>query len=68
MPEMDVGDVIDISQEIEKHIEVEAEMIKRLESMLKKSSDDRISVILGYMLSDERRHHSILKRIFDQFI
>ena len=68
MPEMDVGDVIDISQAIEEHIEVEVEMIKRLESMLKKSSDDRISVILGYMLSDERRHHSILKRIVDQFI
>ena len=67
LPEMDVGDVIEVSQAIEEHIKVEAEMIKSLESMMEKSLDDRTRIILRYMLSDERRHHSILKRIVNLF-
>jgi rubrerythrin len=66
--EMDVGDVIDLSHVLEEHIEVEVKMIKYLESIMNTSQDDRTRVILGYMLSDERRHHSILKRILEQFI
>ena len=66
--EMDVGDVIDLAQALEEHIDVEAKMIQALEAMVNTSPDDRTRVILGYMLSDERRHHSILKRILEHFI
>ena len=38
-----------IYQAIEEHIEVEAVMIKRLKSILKKSHEDSPNVILGYM-------------------
>ncbi|UCH02733.1 MAG: hypothetical protein JSV20_02810 [Candidatus Bathyarchaeota archaeon] len=63
IPEMDVGDAIDMAQAIEEHIEAEAEMIKRLEAMLLKTEDDRSKGILNYMLTDERRHHNALKKM-----
>ena len=62
---MYVGDVIDMSQALEEHVKVEVKMIKRLESMKEKTLDDRISAILCYMLSEERRHHNTLKRMVD---
>jgi len=66
-PEIDVGDAIDMAQAIEEHVEVEAEMIKRLESMLTKTEDERTKGILNHMLSDERRHHNVLKRMANLF-
>ena len=57
-----------IYQAIKEHIEVKAVIIKRLKSILKKSHEDSPRVILGYMLSDEPRHHSIFKKIVDHLI
>ena len=64
--EMDVGAVIDLVHAIEEHLEVEAVMIQRLETMQTQSQDERTRLILGYMLSDERRHHSILTRLLER--
>lgn len=61
--EMDVGEAVDMSQAIEEHMKSEEEMIKRLESMLGKTEDEKTRAVLGYMLSDERLHHNTLKRM-----
>ena len=65
--EMDVGEAIDMSQAIEEHIKSEAKMIKRLESMIGKTEDEKLRAVLDYMLSDERRHHNTLKRMAQLF-
>jgi len=62
-PETDVGDAIDTLQAVEEHIQAEAEMMKRLETMLKMPLDNRTRSVLNQMLSDERRHHEALKEI-----
>jgi rubrerythrin len=67
LPEMDVGDIIDVYQALEEYIKTEEEMIKRLESMLTKTLDGRTNAILRYLLADERRHHNTLKRMADLF-
>ena len=64
---MYVGDVIDMSQALEEHVKVEVKMIKRLESMMEQTLDDRTHAILLYMLSDERRHHNTLITMLDLF-
>lgn len=34
-----------------------------MEDILAQALDDRVRAILGYMLQDERRHHSALQRL-----
>ena len=43
-------------------------MIDRLKSLLEGIEDNRIKSVLNYILLDERRHHSMLKRFFDLLI
>jgi len=59
----DMATALKMSQAIKQHIRVEADMIKRLESMLEKVEDDRVADILRYILEDERRHHTVLTRM-----
>ena len=61
--DMDMGDAVSLHQDIKQHVRVEEEMIKWIEDMLEKVTDDRMKAILGYLLSDERRHHSSLKEL-----
>lgn len=65
--EMDVGEGIDMTEAIDEHIEVESEMIKQIESMLENVEDDKVRVVLQYILEEEHRHHSTLQRMADLF-
>lgn len=65
--ELDVGESVNMLQAVEEHIKVEEEMINRLEAMLKQPLDGWTRAILTNMLSDERRHHSILQGMSDLF-
>ena len=65
--ELDVENAIEVYQAIEEHLEVEAEMLNHLKSLLGKADDSRSKAIINYMLSDERRHHNTLKRMADLF-
>ena len=58
-----VEDVLDLANTIEEHVKVEKTMIKRLESILGHVAKSRVRGILKHMLSDERRHHALLKRL-----
>ncbi|MGQ9679719.1 MAG: ferritin family protein [Candidatus Bathyarchaeia archaeon] len=58
--DVDMATANEMTQTIKQHIRIEAEMIQRLEEMLKMVKDDRIEAILRYMLADEHRHHDTL--------
>ena len=55
-----LGPAVSLHQDIRQHVNVEAEMVKRLEKMLSMVEDDRVKAFLGYLLEEERRHHRLL--------
>lgn len=61
--DIDMATAIKAAQAVRQHILVEADMIQRLESMLKEVEDNRVADILQYILADERRHHDALTRM-----
>jgi len=59
----DMATAVELHQSIRQHTRIEDEMIQRLEDMMKEVEDNRVKAILGYILSDERRHHSMLQSL-----
>lgn len=56
-----------LGKHIKEHIELEAEAIKTYKEQLKTVEDQRIKLVLQYLVQDEQRHHALLTRI-DQWI
>lgn len=50
---------------VEKHILLESELIEKLEEMLTKIKNKKVAFLLNSILSDERRHHELLKQVLD---
>jgi rubrerythrin len=50
---------------IEKHVEVEREMLEGFEKIIDKTEDKRVKFILQDIISDEKKHHAIMKRVHD---
>jgi rubrerythrin len=50
---------------IERHIEYESRLIRRIEEILPQVGDEKVRLVLNAILADERRHHELLKRILD---
>lgn len=50
---------------IEKHVEVEREMLESFERIVDKTEDKRVRFILQDIISDEKRHHAIIKRVHE---
>ncbi len=50
---------------VEKHIAIEAELIKKLETMMPIIEDKKVRFLLDAILTDERRHHSMLKMVLE---
>jgi rubrerythrin len=50
---------------VEKHIRIEAELIKRIEAELPKIENEKVSLLLKAILADERRHHELLRRVLE---
>jgi rubrerythrin len=61
--DVDMRSAVSLHQDIRQHVAVEAEMIERLEEMVGQTRDDRVKAFLGYLLDEERRHHSMLSGI-----
>lgn len=59
----DMATAVSLHQSIKQHMRVEEDMIKRVEALAAKAEDPRVKDILGYILSDEKRHHSMLQRL-----
>ena len=50
---------------VEKHIEIESELIKRLEAMIPNIENKKVVFLLKNILADERRHHAMLKLVLE---
>jgi rubrerythrin len=50
---------------IEKHVEIEREMLRSFEDIVDKTEDKRIRLIIQDIISDEKRHHAIIKRVYE---
>lgn len=50
---------------IEKHVEVERKMMQDFERIVDETEDNRIRFILQAIISDEKKHHAIMKRVHE---
>jgi rubrerythrin len=50
---------------VEKHIEIESELIKKLEIMIPTIDNNKVVFLLNSILADERRHHEMLKMVLE---
>ena len=50
---------------VEKHIELEAELIKKLEKMMPTIENGKVKFLLNSIFMDEKRHHAMLKTMLE---
>ena len=50
---------------VEKHIEIESKLIKILETKIPTIENKKVVFLLEAILSDERRHHEMLKQVLE---
>ncbi|MCW3995541.1 MAG: ferritin-like domain-containing protein [Candidatus Bathyarchaeota archaeon] len=50
---------------VEKHIAIEAELIKKLQDMMPQIENKKVEFLLKSILQDECRHHAMLKMVLD---
>ena len=50
-------------RELQKHVELEQEMIQRHETAIKRTDDPGIKLILQHIVEDEKRHHKMLLEV-----
>ena len=53
---------------VEKHIQIESELIIKLEAMIPTIDDQKVVFLLNSILADERRHHEMLKMVLEIII
>ena len=50
---------------VEKHIQMEAELIQKIGKILPSVEDKKVRLLLEAILSDEKRHHELLKNVLE---
>jgi rubrerythrin len=50
---------------VEKHIEIEAKLIRKIEDMLPSVDNAKVEFLLKAILTDECRHHAMLKMVLE---
>jgi rubrerythrin len=50
---------------VERHIQMEAELIEKITKMLPSVKDKKVKLLLTAILSDEKRHHELLKQVLE---
>ena len=50
---------------VEKHIEIEAKLIRKIEAVLPTVDNEKVVFLLKAILNDECRHHAMLKMVLD---
>jgi rubrerythrin len=50
---------------VEKHIRIEAEIITILNEELPKIKNEKVKLLIKAILSDEKRHHALLKKVLE---
>ena len=50
---------------VEKHIKMEADLIKKLEKIMPTIENNKVQFLLDSILTDEKRHHALLKTVLE---
>jgi rubrerythrin len=50
---------------VEKHIQLESEIISKLQKVIPSIQSKKVRLLLDAILSDEVRHHALLKKVLD---
>jgi len=50
---------------VEKHIRLEAELIKKIGKVLPAVENEKVKLLLNAILADEKRHHELLKMVLE---
>lgn len=50
---------------VEKHIQMEAELINKISDVLPSVKDNKVKLLLNAILADEKRHHGLLKQVLE---
>ena len=50
---------------VEKHIQMEAELIKKIEKTMPTIKNKKVEFLLNAILEDEKRHHAMLKMVLE---
>ena len=50
---------------VERHIQMEADLIKKISKVLPTVKDNKVKLLLSAILEDEKRHHVLLKQILE---
>jgi len=50
---------------VEKHIELEAELIQKIGAILPSVENKKVKLLLETILTDEKRHHELLKQVLE---
>jgi rubrerythrin len=50
---------------VEKHIKMEAELIRKLEKTMPTIENKKVEFLLNAILADEKRHHAMLKMVLE---
>jgi rubrerythrin len=50
---------------VEKHIQTEEKLIKRIEQIIPNIQNKKVQLLLNAVLADERRHHQLLKEVLE---
>ncbi|MEM2911658.1 MAG: hypothetical protein QXM52_02370 [Candidatus Bathyarchaeia archaeon] len=50
---------------VEKHIRIEAELIKKISDILPEVENNKVKLLLTAILADEKRHHELLKQVLE---
>lgn len=50
---------------VEKHISIEAELIKKISDVLPEVKNEKVKLLLTAILTDEKRHHELLKQVLE---
>ena len=53
---------------VQKHIDLEAEIIKKLKKVVPTIQDKKVELLLKAILADEIRHHDLLKKVLEILI
>lgn len=48
---------------VERHISMEIKLIKRISEVMPSIKDEKVKLLLNAILSDEKRHHTLLKEV-----
>ena len=53
---------------VEKHIQLEADLIGKIENILPKIDNKKVKFLIESILTDEKKHHAMLKTVLDLIV